>query len=86
MENPNKPKKYFTFLCANSDYDPKLSEDPNYQFAPLPSALDDLEAMRDGLTPTVFNLESNPPKVAKNYSKDDFNNLWTAWCMKIGKA
>ena len=79
-------KKYFTFLSANSDYDPKGSEDPQYQFDSLPSTLTDLASMRKGLAPTLFDLENNPPTVAKNYSKDQFNDAWMDWLVEVVAA
>lgn len=52
----------------------------------MPGALKDLDAMREKLKPTVFDLENNAPEIAKNYDHGEFDKVWDAWSRKITDA
>ena len=53
---------------------------------PFPNAELDLIQMKKALSGSVFNLEDNPPTVAKNYDHEQFKETWDDFVVDVRVA
>lgn len=72
-QSTNNGIKTFSFLVANSNYDPDACDEPQLKFKSLPCTQDDLNRFKKGFGNTIFNLEySEDLVIARNQKFSKF--------------